>query len=442
MTEQLRGALAPGVRVRELMGWSMYDFANSAYTTVIITAIYNAYFVGTVCEGADWGTLAWTLALSASYLLIMFTAPALGVYADQRAVKKPVLFVLTVGCVLGTLALAATGPGDVWLAVILLVLSNWCYGSGENIAAAFLPELATARGMGRISGFSWALGYCGGLLALGLCLVYINAVQADGVAATTFVPVSLLITAGFFALGATFTFGLLRERAVPQGRETLGELVRGSLRQTCTSLRDLAHWPELRRFLWCIVAYQAGIQVVIALAAIYAAQVLGFSTQQTILMIVLVNITAAVGAGLFGIVQDRLGHRRSLLLCLAGWVLTIALLVLGRDQAVFWIAANLAGLNLGAAQSAGRAIVGYLAPADRTGEFFGLWGLAVKAASVIGPLSYGVLSFVSGNDHRLAMLATGGFFVLGMALLWSLDLARGHRRSVADRTPAQAQARV
>jgi UMF1 family MFS transporter len=417
------------VRKREVFGWGMYDFANSAYTTVVITTVYSAYFVATVCVDADWATLAWTAALSLSYLLIMLSAPALGAFADQRAVKKPVLAVLTVGCVLGTLGLAATGPGDLWLALALIVLSNWCFGSGENITAAFLPELASAKGMGRISGYSWALGYLGGLVALGVCLWQINQAQAAGEPATRFVPVSMLITGAFFAAGALLTFALLRERAVPQGRESLGELFRSSVRQTLSSLRGLRDWPELKRFLWCIVAYQAGIQVVIALAAIYATQALGFSVTQTIWMILVVNITAAIGAGLFGLLQDRLGHRLSLMLCLAGWTLTTCLLAATRSTSTFWVAANLAGLNLGAAQSAGRALVGYMAPAQRTGEFFGLWGLAVKAASVIGPLTYGVFSFASGNNHRLALLATAGFFVVGMLLLAKLDVEAGHQRA-------------
>lgn len=424
-------ALAPGVRKSEVFGWAMYDFANSAYTTVVITAVYNAYFVATVCANADWGTLAWTAALSLSYLLIMLTAPALGAFADQRALKKPVLAALTVGCVLGTVGLAATGPGDLWLALLLIVLSNWCFGSGENITAAFLPELATSKGMGRVSGFSWGLGYLGGLLALGVCLWQISQAQAAGAAASSFVPVSMLITAGFFAVGALFTFALLRERALPRGGESLSALLRGSFGQTLDSLRELRRWPELRRFLWCIVAYQAGIAVVITLAAIYASQALGFDMTQTLTMIVVVNITAAVGATLFGFVQDRVGHRRSLMLCLAGWTLTIALLGLSSGVTVFWIAANLAGLALGASQSAGRALVGYMAPPARTGEFFGLWGLAVKAASVIGPLTYGVLTYVSGNNHRLAMLATGTFFVLGMLLLARVDVAAGQRRALA-----------
>lgn len=431
LVPNLAAALNPAVAKREMFGWAMYDFASSAYTTVVITTVYNAFFVATVCEGARWGTLAWTLALSLSYLLILLTAPALGVYADQRARKKRLLMWFTAGCVLGTLGLMLTGPGTVWLALALIVFSNFCFGSGENLTAAFLPELARPTGMGRISGFSWALGYVGGLLALVVCLLAINGSKRAGLDAGFYVPATMLVTAVFFVLGSLCTFVWLRERALPQQHQSgLKQLILASLSDTWTSLKGLRAWPELKALLVCILAYQAGIQTIITLAAIYATQALGFSTEQTLVMICVVNITAAIGAAGFGFLQDRLGHRLSLALCLLGWILTIVLLGLSHGLTMFWIAANLAGLNLGAAQSAGRAMVGYLAPPTRTGEFFGLWGLSVKAASILGPLTYGLLSYLTHNNHRVAMLATGLFFIAGLLLLLRVDVQGGHRRAV------------
>jgi UMF1 family MFS transporter len=134
--------LKPGVSRREVWAWAMYDFANSGYTTVVITAVFNAYFVGVVAAGESWGTFAWTLALSISYAVVMLTAPIVGAYADAHAAKKKLLAITTVGCVLGTALLGLVGPGDLALAFALIVLSNVFFGTGENLAAAFLPELA------------------------------------------------------------------------------------------------------------------------------------------------------------------------------------------------------------------------------------------------------------------------------------------------------------
>ena len=429
VSARIEAALHPNVRKRELWAWAMYDFANSGYTTVVITAVFNAYFVATVAQGAVWGTFAWTAALAVSYALIVLTAPILGAYADLRGAKKRLLLLCTVGCVIGTAGLAFTGPGTLWLAVGLIVFSNFFYGSGENLSAAFLPELARGTALGRVSGWGWALGYVGGLLALGICIVYIGHAQARGLGAAHFVPACMLITATLFAVAAAPTFVLLRERAEPQ-RADSRNLLRESWVRLAHTIRHVSRFRDLATLLGCVVCYQAGVQTVIALAAIYATQELGFATQQTLIMLLVVNITAAIGAFFFGHVQDRLGHRRTLALTLWLWLLTIAVAWMAREASVFWIAANLAGLGLGAAQSAGRALVGWLSPESRRAEFFGLWGLAVKLASIIGPLTYGAVTWAAGGNHRVAMLGTGLFFIAGLLVLGRINIERGRRAAL------------
>jgi UMF1 family MFS transporter len=420
--------LQPGVRRREVWAWAMFDFANSGYTTVVITAIFNAYFVATIAGGAVWATFAWTAALSVSYALILVSAPFVGAHADLFG-KKKLLLATTAGCVLGTAALALAGPGELALALAFLVISNFCFGSGENLVAAFLPELARERGLGRVSGWGWGLGYLGGLVSLGACLAYIGWAQGQGMGAAEFVPVCLLITAALFAVASVPTFVLLRERG------SVAATQEGAWQRVRATLRRLHDYPDMRRFMLCIVFYQAGIQAVIALAAIYAEQAMGFTTRETIQLIFVVNITAALGALLFGHVQDRIGHVRALALTLAGWIVR-SLLAWGaegeRGQGMFWLAANIAGLCLGASQSAGRALVGLLAPVDRRGEFFGLWGLAVKLSAILGPLTYGAVSWLTAGNHRLAILVTGSYFVIGLLLLTGVDAERGRRAAGAD----------
>jgi UMF1 family MFS transporter len=400
----------------------MYDFANSGYTTVVITAVFGAYFVGVVAGATPWATFAWTAALSVSYALILLTGPLIGAWADAHAAKKQLLFFCTTGCVLFTALLALVSPGQVALALALIVLSNYFFGTGENLIAAFLPELADSRAMGRVSGWGWAFGYLGGLVALGLCLFYLI---SSGEEASRTVPVTMLITAAFFAVAATPTFLFLRERAVPQASSV------DPWRRLKETLKDSQRYADLRRFLVCILFYQAGITAVISLAAIYAEQVMKFSMQQTITLILVVNLTAAIGAFGFGYVQDAIGHVRALAVTLVGWIVMVCLAGISRDLTSFWIAANLAGLCMGSSQAAGRAIVGYLAPPTRLAEFFGLWGLAVKAASIFGPLTYGVVTWLFAGNHRLAIFATGLYFVAGLALLRGIDVERGRREALS-----------
>jgi UMF1 family MFS transporter len=417
-------ALTQDVKFREVWAWSMYDFANSGYTTVVITAVFSAYFVSVVSDNAPWGTFAWTAALSLSYAAILVTGPLVGAWADAHAAKKKLLLYSTVGCVAFTAALAFAGPGGVAVALVFIVLSNFFYGTGENLIAAFLPELADSRAMGRVSGWGWAFGYFGGIVSLGLCLVFIQISQKQGHGAAYFVPACMLITAIFFALAAAPTFLFLRERAVrqPSAADPWARIL-----ETLSKARE---YRDLRRFLLCILFYQAGIQTVIALAAIYAEQVMKFTTAETIMLILVVNVTAAIGAFAFGYVQDAIGHVRAIALTLCAWIVMIGIAYFSSSKETFWIAANLAGLCMGSSQAAGRALVGYLAPPARLAEFFGLWGLATKAASIFGPLTYGLVTWIFAGNHRLAILATGAYFIVGLLLLWKIDVPRGRKAAL------------
>jgi MFS transporter, UMF1 family len=418
-------ALAAQVGLREVWAWSMYDFANSGYTTVVITAVFGAYFVSIVSHNAPWATFAWTAALSISYLVILMTAPLVGAWADAHAAKKKLLLLSTVGCVAFTALLFFASPGSVALALVLVALSNYFFGTGENLIAAFLPELADSQAMGRVSGWGWSFGYVGGLISLGICLLYITFSQRAGQPAAHFVPVSMLITAALFAIAATPTFLFLKERSTPQPQ------VENPWIRVQQTLQHSLRFRDLRRFLLCILFYQAGITAVISLAAIYAEQAMKFTTEQTIVLILVVNITAALGAFGFGYLQDAIGHVRAIALTLVGWIVMVLIAGLSEDKTSFWIAANLAGLCMGSSQAAGRAVVGYLAPPARLAEFFGLWGLAVKAASIFGPLTYGLVTWIFAGNHRLAIFATGLYFVIGLVILFRVDIERGRSAALA-----------
>jgi UMF1 family MFS transporter len=417
-------ALNPGVRLREVFGWAMYDFANSGYTTVVITAVFAAYFVGGVADGAPWATLAWTAGLSLSYLIVMLTMPGLGAWADRVAGKKRLLMWVTAGCVLSTAALATVGPGQVMWGLAILVISNMFFSYGESLTAAFLPELARHQAMGRVSGWGWSLGYIGGMLTLGICLAYVLHAQARGDTGSEFVPVTMVITAVIYGLAACVTFAWMKEHAQPKPDAPVVSLLQ-SLRGLQQTLRDAKPYRDFTQLLACAVAYHGGVAVAISLAAIYAEQVIGFKPQETMVLIFVLNMAAFAGAFAFGYAQDKIGHKTALSLTLIGWMATCVMAAMSNSKEEFWWAAGLAGLCMGSSQSSGRAMASLMVPPDRSGEFFGLWTFAVRLASILGPLSYGLITWLSGGDQRLAIGSTAVLFFLGLILLMPVNVERG-----------------
>ncbi|MEO7402711.1 MAG: MFS transporter, partial [Burkholderiales bacterium] len=222
-----------------------------------------------------------------------------------------------------------------------------------------------------------------------------------------------------------------RERAHPQAG-LAGKAMGNAFARLVQTMRGAGERPDLARFLVCIVFYQAGVQTVVALAAVYAEQVMAFKTQETITMVLIVNVAAAAGAFSFGALQDRMGHVRTIAITLFGWIGTIVVAWFALDKPTFWVAATLAGICLGATQAGGRALVGYLTPVGREGEYFGLWGMAMKLGQALGPATYGLVTLITAGNHRLAMIVTGVSFVIGLLILTSVDAERG--RAAAERS--------
>jgi UMF1 family MFS transporter len=424
LAELAATALKPGVQRRELFAWAMYDFANSGYTTVVLTAVFAAYFVSAVAGNAPWSTFAWTAALSASYAIVMVLGPLVGAWADAHAAKKRLLAFTTTICIAGTVALAWSGPGAVAWAVAFVIVSNVAYALGENLIAAFLPEIARPEALGKVSGWGWSLGYFGGILALGISLAWVMSAGSRGSTSGEAVPGTMIITAAIYALAALPTFLWLRERAVPAAVPG----TRAAMSRLLETARSARRYRDLLLIFLCGVFYQAGVATVIALAAIYAEQVMGFKTEDTIMLILVVNVTAAIGAFGFGYAQDRIGKVWALRLTIVGWIAMTVVAYYSQTPGMFWVAANLAGLCMGSSQSAGRALVAYLSPAGRSAEFFGLWGVATRLAAILGPLTYGAVTWVTGGNHRFAMLLTGAFFLVALAVLAFVDEQRGRRQ--------------
>ena len=424
----------PPVAKREIFGWAMFDFANSSYTTIVVTVAFSVYFTSLVAP-AGRAELLWGLGVLVSNGLVVLLSPLVGAVADDSGRKKLFLFASYVVCVAGTASLWFVVPGAVWLGLALFVVSNVAFAFGENFAAAFLPEISTAENIGRISGFGWGLGYFGGLFAL---LAIAPLLAGDFVAANVeSLRGAWLVTAAFFAAAGVPTFLLLRERAPRGPRRGAAEYARVGYARVGETVRSLGHFRDLARFLAVFFVFTCGLAAVINFSAIYAKGTLAFTGGEIITLFLVVQLSSAAGALGFGWIQDRLGALKTVRVTLVLWVAVCVVAYLATNKATFWGVALAAGLGIGSLQSACRALVGLFAPLEKTGEFFGFWGLAGKAAFAVGPFVFGGLTWLSGSQ-RVAILSTGLFFVAGLAALGRVDEARGRAAAKAWRERREA----
>lgn len=427
----------PPVRRREIFGWAMFDFANSSYTTLIITVAFGVYFTKVVAAG-DNADFLWGVGLAATNLLVMVASPLVGAIADGAGRKKQFLVCSWALCVAATAGLWFAVPGQVALALTLLIVSNVAFSFGENFAGAFLPEISTAANIGRISAFGWGIGYLGGLACLlltkplltGLSWEKDRLLAPENSATLADLRFAWIATALFFFAAALPTFLLLRERAPRAPFSSLGKMAAEGLHRLRETYREIRHFRELGWFLCTFFVYQAGLTAVIAFAGIFAERTLGFTAGELIYLFIVLQVSATLGSLAFGWIQDRLGGRRAIDLSLLLWIAVAVGTYLCQSKGLFWAIAMASGLGIGSLQAATRAMVGLFSPPEKSGEFFGFWGLAGKGAYVLGPFVFGLTSSATGSQ-RLAILAVGLFFVLGLVGMRFLDEARGRDEAAA-----------
>ncbi len=401
---------------REIFGWCCFDFANSAYTTIIVTVVYAVYFAKVVAEGDPGAAGWWGSALAVSQLIVIFGSPLIGALADVTARKKFYLMITAMVCSGATIGLYFAGAGEIWLALGLIVVANVAFSLGENMCASFLPEISTPQNVGRISGYGWSFGYLGGLLSLVLALVIIESGEGR-------VPWTFVMTGVFFTLACLPTL-MLRERAQ---RRPLGEgesYFSLGMAQLKRMLRELPRHRTLTLFFGAMLLFMAGLTAVVAFAAIYATQVLGMSQAEVIKLFVVLQLAGVAGAYGFGILQDRMGPHFALTISLIMWIVVCVWAAFCATKMEFYLIGILAGAAMGALQSGTRAVVSGLTPEGRSGEFFGYWGFFAKLAAVIGQPVFGWLAAWQGL--RVAILANAGFFLAGILVLF---FVRGGSRS-------------
>jgi UMF1 family MFS transporter len=414
---------AAGPRLGQI-SWALYDWANSAFSAVIVTFVFATYFSQGIAADSVSGTAQWGWAMTVSGIAIAVISPILGAIADAGGRRKPWLLVFTAVTVAGCFLLwyARPDPGYVVFALVVVAIANLSFEIAGVFYNAMLPELVSRDYIGRLSGWAWGLGYAGGLACLILALFAF--IQTDTPLlgldkdAAEHVRVSGPLVGIWFALFSLPLFLFTPDRQ-SKGLPA-AEAVRQGLAQLKRTFANLRRYRAILHFLIARMIYTDGLNTLFAFGGIYAAGTFGMSTAEVIQFGILLNVTAGLGALGFAWLDDRIGAKRTILIALVGLFACGTAAVLATSTLAFWIAGGLLGIFVGPTQAASRSLMARMAPPEVRTEMFGLYALTGKITAYIGPFLLGTVTYWTGSQ-RWGVATILAFFVIGGLLLWPLQ---------------------
>ncbi|MEW6507545.1 MAG: MFS transporter [Bacteroidota bacterium] len=406
--------------------WTLYDFANTSYSIVVVTFLFAVYFKQTIASGQPIGDFYWSIGTSVSMLITAIISPILGAIADYSAGKKRFLLFFTSICIISTALLFFLEQGNIFYALLLFIIANIGFEAGLVFYDSFLPEITPPKNYGRVSGYGFAMGYLGSLTTLAIVYPFIK----QNMIKETF-PVAALI----FLVFAIPIFFFLKDTRKIVSKDS--SYLKIGLDRVINTITHLKNYKNLALFLLAYFFFIEGVNTVIFFSGNYASTTLNFSMGELILFFIIVQTTAIIGSLIFGIIADAFGQKRSLVLSLIIWVFTILFAYLTSStesflvkefSKLFSVAANdlvrysfyvvglIAGSVMGATQSTSRSLMSKLTPSDKKTEFFGFYSFFGKSSAILGPLVFGYVSFLTG-EQRIAILTICFFFVVGLIIL-------------------------
>ena len=419
------------IKKRNHWAWYMYDFGNSAYAAVILLAVFSAYFKGSVVGGAE-GSRLWGFSLGIAMLVVAVISPFLGTIADFTAAKKRILFVFSALSWVFTALLFFVEKGDIVMAMVFFILAEIGYRGGQVFYNALLTDITTPDDIGRVSGNGWAIGSVGGIICLLFILPAIVLTDSNPLV----VRGSFAFTAVFFILSTLPLFMHLQERGVgrslPPGENYLS-LAWKRLKNTFAAVRD---FREFIKFIVSFLIYNDGILMALDFAAIIGAVLYGMTQTQLIIFMIIVQVTSAIGAWVFGIWGEKAGFKQALIYSILLMIGAIVWMMFNTTLTGYFLIGSLAGFALTGVQSLSRTITGLFAPKNKATEFFGFFAVAGRSSSFIGPTIYGIVAFRAAKffegqgmgtllaeqaGQRAAIFSIAVFLVAGLLILISVD---------------------
>lgn len=390
---------------KKIFVWSLFDFANTSFSIVVVTFLYAVYFKKTVAAGEPIGDLYWSIGTSSAMIITALISPVLGAIADYSAGKKRFLLFFTILCITATASLYFIGSGDVFWGVVVFIIANIGFEAGLVFYDSFLPEITTPKNFGRVSGYGFAMGYFGSLATLAIVFPLIQ---------SEMIKETFPVAAVFFLLFSIPLFLFLKDNrkkvAHPEPYYKIG------IRRVWTTLTHLKYYKNLAWFLLAYFFYIEGVNTIIFFSGNYASTTLGFTDTELLIFFITVQSTAILGSVLLGIVADSIGQKNTIIITLFMWLVTVALAFFVQDKSGFYVVGLIAGAAMGSSQSTSRSLMSKLTPEEKKTEFFGFYSFFGKSSAVLGPLVFGFVSYLSGSQ-RLAIISVGVFFVIGLLIL-------------------------
>lgn len=419
---------------KTVVSWAMYDFANSAFTTLVVTFIYSTYFVKSLASSEIIGTTLWSRGVTFSAIAVALVSPLAGALADRGGYRKGFLLLSTVIAVVATTILYTALPGQVMKALLWFALANFAFEMGNVFYNAFLPDIAPRKYIGRISGYGWGLGYIGGLLAMGIAMVGFVSAEIPWFGFTKEAGANIratnLLVAAWFAFFSIPIFLWVREKHAPVTQ--VRGLLAASYRQLTRTFKEARQYKEIIKLLIARLVYNDGLITIFAFGGIYAAGTFGFTFTEIMIFGIVLNVAAGTGAFVMGFFDDLLGGKRTIQISLVFLIVATLLAIFTHSKTVFWVSGIMVGFFAGPNQSASRSLLGRFVPPEKENEFFGLFAFSGKATAFLGPLALGELTRVY-QSQRVGVSIVAVLFVAGSVLLKWVDEREGIR--AAGRTP-------
>ncbi len=408
---------------RTIASWSLYDFANSSFATIVLTFVYSTYFTKAIAENEILGAVQWTRAITISSIIVALSSPLLGAIADQRGLRKRFLLACSVICITATVALYFPVAGQVLPALAIFILANSANELGNVFYNAFLPSISDETNIGRISGWAWGLGYIGGILSTILAMVLLVSTDDPWFGFTKEAGQNIratnLLVAVWLAVFCLPIFLFLKESQPSQAVTRIRPY-----RMIVASFRDIRSHPQVARFLIARLVYNDGLVAIFSFGGIYAAGTFGFTFEQIMVFGIVLNLSAGLGAFIMGSIDDRFGGKLTIYITLGAFIIGTIGAVVAQSHLLFWISAITVSLFAGPNQSASRSLMGRFVPKAKVNEFYGFFSFSGKVTAFIGPLLVGELTLAFGSQ-RAGVASLILLFVVGTLLLTRVDEKTG-----------------